>query len=275
MFEIGSPTAVGLFRARHAAFFEGSAALERAVSLAFNRAFNAADTLGTVVFFLGSRCADDFREVLLLAANGQGWGATAHVRGMFERCITAAYLHENPDKVHDFIDYDFIRRSKQATAIEGLVKLTPEQEEAKKNLERRASEVRSRFMIPICEACKTERVNHTWTRLDVVAMARQIKKMKTMKDMVGQAYYLPLAQAHSTLASIIQRTGEVGGDFFAVDETLERGESDRTFELAHLLALNALVVQKEHFGLPELERPLDEAFAHFKRVWQHVEGPAG
>src|SRR5215212_7072837 len=103
MFEIGSATAVDLFRSRHSAFFEGSAALQRALSLAFNRAFSAREPVGTVIFFLGSRCSDDFREVLLLAANGQGWGATAHVRGMFERCVTAAYLHENPDKVHDFM----------------------------------------------------------------------------------------------------------------------------------------------------------------------------
>jgi hypothetical protein len=267
MIEIGSPTAEMLFRARHAGFFEGSAALERALSLAFDRAFKATDSIGTVIFFLGSRCADDFREVLLLAANGQGWGARAHVRGMFERCVTAAYLHENPQYVQDFIDYDFVRRAKTAKALEAIIDFSSEQKADNEKLQQRAEAVEKRFMVPICKTCRTERVNHTWSRLDVVAMARNIKKMETIRDMLAGAYYLPLDQAHSTLGSIIKRIGDVGGDFFAVDETLNREEADRTFELAHLLALNALVVQYEHFQLPELVRPIAEAFEHFKKVW--------
>jgi hypothetical protein len=274
MIEIGSPSSVALFRSHHAPFFEGSAALDRAMTLAFDRAFKADDPLATVIFFLGSRCADDFREILVLASNGHGWGATAHVRGMFERCVTAAYLHENPDAVQDFISYDFIRRWKVAQAIEKVFDLSPEDKEKRDQLKAEVDEVKDRFMITACEKCGTKRLNHTWTKLDVVSMAGKIKKMKKMADLVSAAYYLPLAQAHSTLASIIQRTGEVGEGYFAVDETLARGESDRSFQLAHLLVLNALTVQKEHFGLPELVTPIDEAFAHFNSVWTTNKQPA-
>lgn len=267
MIEIGSPSAVALFRARHAAFFEGSAALDRAITLAFHRAFKADEPIATVIFFLGSRCADDFKEILLLAANDQGWGATAHVRGMFERCVTAAYLHENPEHVDDFVAYDIVRRWKVAQSIEKVFELSPEDQEKKDELKREFEGVRDRFIVTACPTCETKRLNHTWSKLDLVSMAGKIKKMDQMGNMVSAAYYLPLAQAHSTLASIIQRVGEVGNDYFAVDETLARGEADRSFQLAHLLLLNALTVQHEHFGLPELTRPIDEAFQHFHDVW--------
>lgn len=274
MIEIGSATSVALFRARHAAFFGGSAVLDRAITLAFARAFKAENPLDTVLFLLGSRCADDFKAILVLAANGQGWDATGHVRGMFERCVTAAYLQENPEAVHDFISYDFIRRWKVAQAIEKVFKLSPDDEAGRDELKREVEKVKDRFMIPACKECGTKRLNHTWSRLDVVSMAGKVKKMRRMRDLVSAAYYLPLAQAHSTLASIIQRTGEVGDGYFAVDETRASSEADRSLHLAHLLILNALTVQKEQFHLPELATPIDEAFKHFTEVWAKSETSA-
>jgi hypothetical protein len=185
MIEIGSSTAVALFRERHRHFFEQSAILERALSLAFARAFGASDPVGTVIFFLGSRCASDFREILL-AANGNGWGATAHLRGMFERCVTAAYIHENPSVAQDFIDSDYIRRWKVAQAIEKVFELPPEEKQRKEDLKASAEKVKDKF-ITDCAKCGTKRPNHTWSKLDMVSMAAKVQKMKSMASLVSQA----------------------------------------------------------------------------------------
>jgi len=266
MIEIGSETALASFRTSHAAFFDGSAVLERALSLAFARAVEASDPLGTVIFFLGSRCADDFRDILLLAANGCGWGATAHLRGMFERCVTAEYLHQNPTAVSDFIDYDYVRRWKVAKEIERAFGSSPDDQPARDELKNRFDAVKQRFMIPQCKQCKTERINHTWSNLDVVSMARQIKRVERMRDLVSLAYYLPLAQAHSTLASILQGVNHVAENLFAVDQKLARSEADRSFRVAHALVLGALDLQREHFDLTELSLPIAEATQHFHRI---------
>src|SRR5690349_3129061 len=108
--EIGSSAALERFRTTRTAFLQGLDPLEEALAIAFDHPVNTDDRVATVVFFLGSRCADDFREILLLAANGFGWGATAHLRGMFERSVTCAYIRENPSVVDDFIEYEYVRR---------------------------------------------------------------------------------------------------------------------------------------------------------------------
>ena len=122
------------------------------------------------------------------------------------------------------------------------------------------------ILITDCEDCGTKRLNHTWSKLDVVSMAGKVKKFNQMRNLVSMAYYLPLAQAHSTLASAIQRVGQIGGGYFAVDETLAHDEADRSLQVAHLLLLNALTVQ-QHFQLSALAQPLEEAFKQFKHAW--------
>jgi hypothetical protein len=264
--EIGSAAAVERFRAARAALLNGSAPLQQSLSIAFDRAIDTNDRLATVLFFLGSRCADDFREILLLAANGFGWGATAHLRGMFERSVTVAYIHENPASVADFIDYEYIRRWKVLRAIEQTFGVSPENEAAKLQLKSNFDRVRDRFMVPDCEVCNTKRLNHTWSRLDIVSMTAQLRQRK-LTSLVVPGYYLPLGQAHSTFASMALRVREVTADRFQVDAALAEPEADRTLEYAHLLLLNTLIIQHEHFQLVELGGPLNAAFSHFHKAW--------
>ena len=264
--QIGSPEQVAAFQSNNSAFFAGSSVLEQALAAAFDRTATLNDSIDVLIFFLGLRCAQDFREITLLAANGYGWGATAHLRGMFERVVTTAYLHENPDQAQDFIDYDYVRRWKVAQAIERTLGLSPEDQIGKEELRLNFEDVKSRFQIPHCSECSKTRLNHSWSRLDVVSMAAKISKFTKLKDAVVPAYYMPLAQAHSTLASAIFRIGEFNGNF-AVDPSLAQSESRRSFQFAHLLIINTLIVQHEHFQLPELEKTFQGLFEHFRAAW--------
>ena len=93
---IGFPDEVRAFGTRHQRFFDNFDTLKRALERAFVRDIKGSGA-DPIIFYLGWRCLDDFWEILLLAANGYGLGATAHLRGMFERVVTAAYLHIEPD----------------------------------------------------------------------------------------------------------------------------------------------------------------------------------
>lgn len=202
---IGSPDEVQHFVARHQRFFDNFDSLKKALEVAFVRSIDGSGP-DPVIFYLGWRCLDDFWEILLLASNGHGLGATAHLRGMFERVVTAAYLHLEPSVTDDFIDYDFVRRYKVSRALRETFGIAPEDEGRFKELEESFNRVRDRLMIPDCEKCGTMRLNHTWSRLDIVSMAAKVSKtMGRLKDSIVPAYYFPLAQAHSTFGSLTAR----------------------------------------------------------------------
>lgn len=58
-----------------------------------------------VVFFLSHQAADDFLDIVLLAAHGHGLGALKLLRPLFERVVTVLYLMAHPESVQDFNDW--------------------------------------------------------------------------------------------------------------------------------------------------------------------------
>jgi hypothetical protein len=70
-----------------------------------------------ILFSLGLFCWDDYQEVLLMAAHGRGFGALKVLRGMYERTVTLAYLHKNPDESFDFYLYEHIRNFTMANEL--------------------------------------------------------------------------------------------------------------------------------------------------------------
>jgi hypothetical protein len=260
--QIDSREAESRFRARNERFFADSTALEDAIAAVFDREFSSSDTAEVMIFFLGQRCVDDFREVALLAANGYGWGATAHVRGMYERAVVAAFLKQEPVASRDFVDFDLVRRWKTAQAIQKTFGINAEDEAKLAQLKKDFEEVRSRFEVKDCAKCETTRLNHTWHKLNFVAMA---SKVGTLGTAIVPAYYMPLAQAHGTFASAVYRLGESDG-FFSQDPELNDAEADRSFKYAHLILLNVLTVQHEFFKLAQATESLGRAYDHYRQT---------
>ena len=254
------------FRSRHPAFFENVEALDAAVTIAFRRTCAFPSSADAVVFLLGSRCEEEFREVALLAAHGHGSGATAHLRGMYERAVTCGFIHANPDAVDDFVDYDVVRRWKGAQAIKRTFGLNAEDETRSAALRAEFERVRNRFEVPDCKRCGSKRLNHSWIALDFVSMAAKTGKFG---DLIVPAYYLPLAQAHATIASAVSRIAEVPDGSFALDPALNEAEADHAFQFGHLIILYVLLVQGNRFDLPGFTPVLDRAFEHYKQAW-HV-----
>jgi hypothetical protein len=55
---------------------------------------------------------------MLLCGNGHGFAGMKLLRGMYERAVTARYIHLYPDSADDFLDFHWITRRKLADAIQ-------------------------------------------------------------------------------------------------------------------------------------------------------------
>ena len=189
------------------------------------------------------------------------------LRGMYERVVTARYLHEHPEEARDFIDFYWVNAYKLAQAIESVFgkSLLPADKLAAVKSKR--DEVVSRFKVTDCEKCRTQRVNHTWSKLDFVSMARAAGVGSRIVD----AYYLPLEQAHSTFAGIGKSLKEEEDGTITFDYGRQRQLADGALITSHNLMLNVLHLQKEHFGLSALEEPLQQCCDDFNEIWAETE----
>src|ERR1700722_1401564 len=84
------------FIERHRLFFDRFPNLKEALRVAFVREFATEANADKVVFYSGRLAVEDFNEMLVLSGNGYGAGALKLLRGMFERLVTAHYVHTHP-----------------------------------------------------------------------------------------------------------------------------------------------------------------------------------
>jgi len=258
----GEPGELAAFEQRHGAFIDGLGVLEDAFNAVFSRDFKT-DSLDAVIFYLGRRCVDDFLEILLLCANGYSQGASALLRGLYERAVTAAYLHANPDEARDFIEYDIVRRRKLARVVESMPDAPPELTDGIDELEAQYRAVQERFMVTDCRRCGTQRLNHTWTRLDFATMAA---RSGHLSGLILPAYYMPLGHAHSTLSSITARLKERSGALWRTSEP-NREEADLVLQTAHGVILLVLATQLDHFGDEGRASAANAAVSAFYVAW--------
>ncbi len=267
-FRLGSRDSEERFRKRCRGFFEGSAILERALELAFKREFETSDNATAIIYFIGSRCEEDFREIGLLAANGHGWGATSHLRGMYERAVAAAYLTTHPAEVDAFWEFDFVRRWRAAQKIKETFNINAEDEARLAELKTKYDAVVDQFRVSACPKCHTTRINGAWHKLHFVALAGTVGQLGRL---IVPAYYMPLAQAHGTFASTAYRFAENRDGSFFIDQAASEDEAARSFRFAHLIMLTVLMIQNERFEVPELAEALENAWEHYKVGWGFAE----
>jgi hypothetical protein len=128
--------------------------------------------------------------------------------------------------------------------------------------------VKNQFMVTDCKNCGTKKLNHTWNKLDFVAMAR---KTEHLGKLIVQAYYLPLRHGHATFGAILSRVegGEIGGVSFI--PTAQRREADQALMTAHNIILNVLGVQEERFKVPGLHDQIQQCLKDFIEMYGKAE----
>jgi len=258
------PTGFGMpeewkhFAARHRLFFERFPSLHKVMNLAFLRKFASSEPIDRVVFVSGRLCVEDFNEISLLCGNGYGVGAMKILRGMYERTVTARYLHLHPKETNAFLNFDWVSRHKLAKKIKETFgeDLLPKNEI--KKIEAKFQEVQKQFMNP-----KTKRLNYTWRKFFSMA-----DKVGSIGKLIVPGYYLPTQQVHGTVYAISSRLKETQDGGLTFNEGPTRNEADDCFRTAHILLLDILALQVEHFKLDSLEQPLRHCFQDFKEIWK-------
>lgn len=265
----GCPEEWAPFSERHQEFLKRFGSIENAIHTAFDKGHESASGLAKVIYFQGRLVVEEFMEVLLLCGNGYGVGAQKIIRGMFERAVTARYLFGHPAEVHNFLDFNHVAQHKMLVVMQrstGQAILSPEHDaEVKKQYER----VKPQFMIPACETCGTTRLNHTWTRVDIVSMAQNTKNLWPL---ITAGYYLPLQQSHSTVGAIFSRLVplEKSSDAMMFDSDSQRNTADGALYTAHIILLDALDLQREYFKIGELQQQMQTCWSDLAEIWKHI-----
>lgn len=260
---IGIPEEWENFKLRHARFLERFRNLESALNIAFHREIFDSDAQDRIIYFTGRLCAEEFNEIYLLCGNGYGVAALKLVRGMFERTVTARYLSAHPEEAQDFLDFHWVAQRKLMKAIDDTFGPELLNHEKRQEVEREFQNLRDRFTVSDCEKCKTTRLNYTWSKLDLVAMA---KKAGPIGQLIVPGYYLPTKEAHSTIDAIFTRLDpESKGLMF--DGGPQHKRADEAMLTAHNLILDTLDLQKDYFKLATLEEPLQQCLSDFMYIW--------
>jgi hypothetical protein len=260
----GFPDECRKFDDRHPLWQEIMPNLERALNIAFTRVQVMDESADKFVYFFGRVCLEDFMEILLVSYHGYGVAASKLVRSMYEHTVTLRYLHEHPAEVETFIDYYLVQNDKLISRLVETFGDNILPAEVIAEAHRKAAEVKQDFMVPVCDHPGAKmRLNHTWSKLDFVAMA---KKTGDLGKLIIPGYYMPLRHAHASFAGLTERLEIVNGQM-SLKTDAQPDMADRSLITAHNCILNALEVQKEHFKIEGLEEAMQVCFRDFVRVW--------
>jgi len=255
------------FDRRHPQWSAVLARLWQTINIAFTRRQTMSGSIDKFVYFYGNLVAEDFMELFLMAVNGYGYGAMKLLRSMYEHTIVLKYLHEHPEEIDAFLDFDRVQQRKlmyQVFDIFGRDVLSPEAIAA---TESRFEEVKERFTIKCCGVknctCTHTRVNHTWSKLDFVAMAKQTGEIGKM---LVNAYHVPLRHAHPTVRTMMERL-EMHDGHLGFSREFQPKEADDALMTAHNCILVALQVQDEQFNIPGLKSAIENCVRDWALIW--------
>lgn len=271
---IGNPEEQTHFKAEHSLFFDKFSNLIDAIDAAFFRVIEPPlQSVDQLVFSLGYSCVEDFNEIFLLCGNGYGVGGQKIIRGMYERAVTAGYLHSCPKKAADFVDFGKVSSFRSMTNVkdiygEQFFDSDPALRENFAQAEKECNGIKERFQVTQCEKCKTTRLNHTWSKLNVVAMARKVPQLGD-PILIRFAYIEPTQQIHATLDALLKKTmkSSTGGGKFGRNIEQERATSKKTLHVSHMILLSVLELQYQHFGLKSLKQPLERCTQDYSEIW--------
>lgn len=202
LFEIPETAKSRSFLARNPKFPDALLKLFDVGNKCFGRDPHPKDPLENICFWLGHTCRYDFLEVVFLAINGYGAGATKILRSLYERAVTIEYLVANPSKVDRFIQFAAIQENRAMEAA--LKQVLQDQIDAAMGPGNTVAEIRKRyeqykgnFKATACPVCGVK-TPPSWD-VDLVSMVQRVGE--PYKRVFILAYTNPNFRIHATLAS--------------------------------------------------------------------------
>jgi hypothetical protein len=171
----GFADAATAFDQRHPQWTDVMPRLGAIINLAFTQTQVMKTPIDKFVYFYGKLVAEDFMELFLMAVNGYGFAAMKLLRSMYEHTVTLKYLHEHPDELQAFFDFDGVQQYKLVKRVIDRFGEGALPSETVATTERKYEDVKGRFMVKSCNSkeCSEERVGVTWSKLDFVSMAKR------------------------------------------------------------------------------------------------------
>lgn len=202
-----------------------------------------------ICFGLGHACRQDFLEVVFLAVNGYGVGASKLTRGLYERSVTLAYLVQDQTRVERFVRYAAVQEHRSLEAALDVV--SPAEFDAfmgspntEVEIRKRFQEIKPEFEMTLCKKCGTKRTRPSWD-IEIAGMVHKLGGL--YRRFYLPNYSVPNFEIHATLASSVVKTDQL---------EVSRREADLQVVCASFLMLLALRSQELlfHLGLEsELE----------------------
>jgi hypothetical protein len=135
-------------------------------------------------------------------------------------------------------------------------------EKALADIKTEFEKVKKQFMVTDCKKCGTEKPNHTWSKLNFVAMA---KKTEHSDKLIVQAYYLPMRHGHATLVPFCH--GWKGVRLVECHSFRpHRDKADQALMTAQNILLNVLGVQDQRFKVPGLREQIQQCMQDFIEI---------
>jgi hypothetical protein len=202
IFEFPDTTKTRAFVARNPHFPDALGKLFDTSNKCFGRSSRPKTHHEDKCFWLGHTCRQDFVEIVFLAINGYGSGATKILRSLYERAVTIEYLIQNPNKIERFMQFAAIQEKR---AMEAVLKHVPDDQiDAALGPGNTVAEIRQRyeqykgdFQTTKCSVCGVK-PPLAWD-IDLASMIQKVGD--PYRKVFPLAYTNPNFKIHATLAS--------------------------------------------------------------------------
>lgn len=179
--------------------------------------------------------------------------------------MTLAYLHDHPAELDDFFDFHIVQQHKLLGPIEDTFGRGTISQSLMAEVETRFDQVKHKFMVADCRKCGTQRLNHIWNKLDFVSLAKRTGSLGTL---IVPGYYLPMRQAHATLASLLSRLEAEKSGAISFQPASQRREADDALITAHNILIHVLGIQDDRFRVPGLKEKLELCKEDFLEIYR-------
>ena len=208
------------------------------------------DVSTAILYILLREVVEGFHSIHILCTHGFSNVSLVLLRSCYEHCVTLRFLQMSldgkidpgDDGIDSFTDYLYVAKRKQFQKLrESYDDLLDDDDFA--HVEENFLKVKDKFLVTDCKKCGTPRVNHQWSKKDIISMA---KAVDLDKNLTYFCYTEALSFAHPSVDSILKRVEEE-------DETWTyKFESPvherRALMYAHLMVILAAEAMLEHSG---------------------------
>jgi Family of unknown function (DUF5677) len=221
-----------------------------------------------VLYSLLKAAFEDFGELLILAGNGLGFGATKILRSLYERAVMSAFIGNAPAEAVMFVEQDAIDLHKLRERLFSIAPqlkddFTPEQIQA---LDDRYEHSKARAKAELCTKCGQPKSDDAWARVALDKRAEAVDKA-TGTDFVALysfCYLVPTYHAHAKASGLQMRLEKT--DTGWSDKNSSEREADGAVMRGHCLLLKMFKQQNAYFNLG-LDGEVRARWDAFDAIW--------